>query len=143
MTEDTKQEPPIIQVNVLDYRGKCPHCLKNIEAKYAYFDCGINPAEDSVYVKYKTMTDERFGAFSLPLCHKCWKHDCEKCEGCDMPMGNVAFSGAFGSVLMAKTTVAAGDWATHICDVCQAAGFTGAPCDCVRCKRQQEKLCTS
>lgn len=140
--EDAKQEPVIIQVNVLDYRGKCPNCLKDLTADVNYGNNAVEPDQQKDYVKYKQVTQQRFQEYSLPLCYHCWRHNCERCEGCNLPMGDLAFSGAFGSVLLAKTTVAAGDWQLHICDVCKASGFTGEPCDCPRCKRQQEMLCT-
>lgn len=139
---ENEQKEPVVQVKVRGFTGLCPHCLKDIEARYNRFEEIINPAEDSEYIKYKTTANQRFGAFSLPLCHNCWRRNCEKCEGCDMPMGQLAFSGAFGGILLRRTTIAAGDWQLHICDVCKAAGFTGTPCDCERCKRRQAKLCT-
>jgi hypothetical protein len=139
---ESKQEPVIIQVNVVDYRGKCPNCLKDITANVNFGNDTVEPDQHKDYVKYKQITQQRFQEYSLPLCYYCWTRNCEQCEGCALPMGNLAFSSAFGSVLMVKTTIAPGDWKLHICDVCTENGYTGELCDCARCKRQQEKLCT-
>ena len=107
---------PILQVSVADYIGKCPHCLQETNKRDTYYK--VNPTTDKDYLTYTLNSKKQFGDYSLPLCYRCWRTNCEKCQGCWLPMGDIAFSGAFGRILLAKTTVAPGNCNDHVCDSC-------------------------
>jgi hypothetical protein len=117
----TEKKALLLQVDVGDYKFKCPHCLGNILSFNDYYR--VNPKTDEQYLEYVGASFRQFGEYSLPLCYQCWRSNCEKCHGCRMPMGEIAFSGAFGSVLLKHTTVTPGDWLEHVCDACKTRGY--------------------